>query len=424
MDTKLIIFGMLSAVLIIFVYPVFSAQCSFQTSESACEANNCFWCEGCVNNMLGNGLGGDKCVPSSLDCTYSCSMQCGAQCQTSANCQGNITDNTCYYDGKCSACSCIYKQDLCPKNGTIINDEIRTCYYSTRACGTNGCSVQSCVMSEGQICHPDDGCKQGNAQEEYLTDYSCKNNELHADLITYYCNATECSYSKTDTLVERCENGCVPIDAGGVSQSAKCNEELCDIYGVKRLCSRQDGFYGDRYCAGNDIYQSYRTYGCGTNECVPNDEARKISSCNNETTPSASGSTCYNGNCVEPKHEQVVYTDYILPQPEETETPRELTTVMHVGGRLYNGFLFGSNQIIIPSSGSGQINFTIRQTNRLGALVVEADKRIIFEGNAAPDTYSVPFTASRTITIYTRSSGWFFFTPAAYDVRNIVISFV
>src|SRR3989338_9355468 len=107
-------------------------------------------------------------------------------------------------------------------------------------------------------------------------------------------------------LVERCENGCVPIDAGGVSQSAKCNEKLCDIYGVKRLCSRQDGFYGDRYCAGNDIYQSYRTYGCGTNECTFTEGGRKISSC----------TSCQAGNCVEPKQEQIVYTNYNQPEPE------------------------------------------------------------------------------------------------------------
>lgn len=409
--------GVLLLFLAILAYPTFSASCSFQTSESACEASGCFWCEGCVNNMLGNGLGGDKCVPSSLDCTYSCSMQCGAQCQTNANCQGNITDNTCYYGGICNSCSCVYKQDLCPKNGTIINDEIRTCYYSTRLCGTNGCSVQSCAMSEGQICDPENGCRF--AATDTLGDYNCRGTELHANLITYNCNATECVYSKMDTLVERCGNGC---------NNGKCNEKLCDIYGVKRLCSQQDGFYGDRYCAGNDIYQSYRTYSCGTNECTFTEEARKVSSCDRGMTPSASGSSCQAGKCVDPG--QIIYVNYSQPpsqppsQPainiEPTNAPK---VVQNVGGRLFNGLLFGSNKIILPASGSGQINFTIKQTNRLGALVVEADKRIIFEGNAAPDTYSVPFSASRTMSIYTRSSGWIFFTPAVYDVRSITLSF-
>ncbi len=416
MNAKWMALGTLLTFLAIFAYSAYSlspSQCAFYT-EGACESNNCFWCDGCVNNELGSSFGADKCVQSSLNCTYSCSLRCGAQCVTNTDCQGNITGDICYFDGICNSCSCIYKQDDCPKPGTI-SAENRLCYYETRSCGTNGCSVQSCQLQEGDACDPDTGCVYTSGHNN-IEDYSCKGNELHAKLISYFCNSTECFYSKNDALVERCSNGC---------NNGKCNEAYCNVYGIKTLCSLRNGFYGDRFCMGSNVYQNYRTYRCGTNECVFDDDARKVANC----------AECQAGRCVDPG--QIIYVNYSRPnytkiQPDVAHNVSFNLTPSHNiapsglqnrGGRVFNGLLFGSNEISIPITGNGQINFTVKQTNRLGALVVQADNKIILEGNVAPDTYIVPFNASR-IHIYTRSSGWFFFTPAVYDIRAITIIYV
>ncbi len=400
-------------------YSLSPSQCAVYTGEAGCNDNGCFWCNGCANNRLGNNYGGDRCVQSSLNCTYSCSPTCGAQCTINADCHGNITVNTCYFGGICNVCSCTYRQDDCPKPGTVRytgDGTARLCYYGTRSCGTNGCSVQSCALGDSDVCDPDNGCIDTGGRNEYLEDYRCNGNELLAKKVSYFCNATECFYSKSDTLVERCENGC---------DNGKCNEEFCDIYGVKTLCNRRNGFYGERYCVGNDIYQSHRTYGCGINECNFTEEARKIAACDTRMTPSAPGSSCHAGRCVNP--EQIVYANYTGPvrQPQPTANTSLPTSspVYNQGGRIFNGFLFGQNGITIPVTGSGRINFTVRQTNRLGTLVVQADDRIILEGNVAPDTYMVPFNASRAIRIYARSSDWFLFMPAVYDIRSIIIGY-
>ena len=419
MGYKIAVFAFFVTLFACAVYSLSPSQCAVYNSEAGCNDNGCFWCDGCVNNKLGNNYGGDKCVQSSLNCTYSCSMQCGAQCVTNSDCRGNITGNTCYYGGVCNGCSCNYRQQDCPKPGTVKDAEYayesgRLCYYNTRYCGTNGCSVQSCALGDGDICDPDNGCINTGGQNEYLEDYICKGNELHAKLVSYFCNSTDCFYSKNDTLVDRCTNGC---------NNGKCNEAYCNIYGVNTLCSQQNAFYGDRFCIGNDIYQTYHNYSCGTNECVFSEQARKIADCDTQMTPSASADSCQSGRCVDPG--QVIYVNYSYPtysQPPASVANTTLQPIYHTGGRVFNGLLFGSNEIRIPIKGGGHMNFTVKQTNYLGALVVQVDNLIIMEGMRAPGTYDVPFSG-KTIRIYARSSGWIFFTPTVYDIRAITVTF-
>ncbi len=391
-----------------FIHTTTAATCSSYPSESACESSNCFWCERCSGKEA-NSYIADRCIDSSLNCTYSCSTVCGAQCQTDNNCATNLTDTDCYYAGRCASCNCTYQQTTCPKPGTSLNG---VCYYGTRSCTSTGCSVSSCSLRESEVCDPEKGCvscgrDDCGAQGEFIGDYKCVGDELFAKKIIYFCSATSCNYTKSEIFVERCRNGC---------NADRCRDELCNIEGRLVDCNEFDGYYGGRYCVGKDVYATYQDYKCGTNECVFTTQSVKQETCGE----------CENGRCVETKEEMIVFippaANATTPQGQETETALQRLST-HPGSRLYSGFFFGKNEINIDvqKGRSGYVNFTVARANRLGALVVESGRGGLFNRIAAPNTYTIRFQDIDNVKFSASTSGWIFFMPAVYDVRNIVV---
>lgn len=409
--------AVIAALLIAFVPHASAASCFTHSSEAGCESANCFWCERCSGTQpytynLINSYGTDRCVESSLNCTYGCSTLCGSQCASDANCPSNLTDTDCFYAGSCSSCSCLYKQTDCPKPGTIkpgLADGKRVCYYGPRSCGSSGCSVETCTLKAGEICAPDGCTAAGGTEGEYLSDYRCSGSDLLAKKVVYSCNATGCLYNKTDALVEKCKNGCAWLtDAQGASYSFQCRSELCNIEGSAVNCNQLDGYYGPRFCKGKGVYQTYRDYSCGPGKCIFAEKERFQQSCEE----------CYNGRCEEPG--QIVTVNYSQGETQQqgNDTGMTATPAAHPGGRLYNGFFFGFNQIAMNARGTGRLNFTVQKTNQLGALTVLADGRAIFSTKGTGN-YSIPFANTTRIVLRATSSGWIFFTPATYDLRNI-----
>lgn len=372
-----------------------TAACQY-SSESSCESAGCFWCERCSGKEI-NNYGNDRCIASSLDCFYSCSKICGATCTADVDCTTNLTDTTCFYDGRCGNCSCLYESVSCPKNGTVING---ICYYGTRSCTSTGCSISSCALREGEVCHPDDGCI---TQEEERV---CIGDDVFVERVISLCTATSCNYTTTNEFVEKCKNGC---------EDGKCNKELCNINGINTDCDELDGYYGSRYCKGNDIYASYRDYRCGTNECVYTTREVKQESC----------TECQNGRCFNPG---VVVNITVSSGPVQQEARQEatnLTTVppliAHSGGRVYNGFFFGSNEINLNvEPKNGEIKFRVMRSNGPGSLMVEADNQVVFSTKSTGD-FSVSIENNKNVKFYAASSGWIFFMPTVYDVSAITV---
>ena len=399
-----------------------TTQCSQFTSETGCENSGCSWCDRCVGKEI-NPYGWDRCVESSLSCTYNCSRTCGANCTADNDCSVNLTDTTCFYAGTCGACSCNYRNATCPQNGTIIEqygDQV--CYFGARYCTSGGCSINSCVLRTNTICDPVDGCvscQDDCIGDEYVIDKKCNGNDIFGKQVTYDCTYNgQCNVTRTDVLVEKCKAGCSETFVNEINRP-KCNDELCNIDGLKVDCDRYDGFYGDSYCAGNDIYQGYRDYKCGDNECTYENMPTKKGTCKE----------CQNGRC----HDSgivIIINESESPERQEPAVPSaNVPANMTVpGGRVYSGVLFGQNDIRVPANGrSGKIIFRITRANGLGTLTINQEttnalrhtySQTVFSTRSA-GSYEVSFNGS--LRMQTTGSGWLFFVPAVYDIGTILV---
>ena len=399
----------LAVISAIFIIPSEAAtQCSSYTSEAGCESTDCTWCDRCSGKDI-NNYGADRCVDNNLQCTYSCSKICGADCTADNDCNANLTDTTCFYAGLCGGCSCTYQSASCPQNGTLTGTDNQVCYYGARYCTSSGCSISSCALRVGQICDPVDGCIQCEdcTGDEFIINKKCAGNDILGSQITYSCGGTnggQCNVTRTEVLVEKCRNGC---------QDAKCNDELCNIDGVNTNCNQYDGYYGETYCKGNDVYKGYHDYSCESNECTYINIETKLQPCNE----------CQNGRCYDPGAAVIVNVtespdeDQPLPiLPNITQLPNTIA-----GGRVYNGVLFGSNDIRINANGrSGEVRFKVIRSNGLGTLTIEQERHAVFRTRNTGN-FTVSFSGS--LRMYTTGSGWLFFVPAVYDIGTIAVSY-
>lgn len=395
--------------LVFLIHPANAASCSSYSSETSCKNADCTWCGRCGSAAFNqiNNYAADKCVDSNLQCSYSCSTFCGSQCQSNADCQHNLTDSDCFYNGICSGCSCNYKHSDCPKNGTVLQaNGSQTCYFGKRECSsTSGCVISTCQLRSGQVCDPGNGCVSCNQADcgnsgSYFEDYKCSGNTVVAKHIIYYCNGTACSYSKSDAVIEQCQSGC---------DDGKCREQLCSIQGTYFDCNKYDGYYGGQYCQGNDTYGTYRDYSCVSNECQYNSSAIKQGACITNQNTGATGGL------------NVVNNGQAATASNPNSSITSVTPPTSQGGRLYNGLFFGSNDITLDlgAQHSGYVNFTITKTNGLGKLWVQSGKTIFTASEAG--SYSIPFENAGSISLSATSSGWVFFMPTVYDVRQIVV---
>ncbi len=91
------------------------------------------------------------------------------------------------------------------------------------------------------------------------------------------------------------------------------------------------------------------------------------------------------------------------------------------GGRVFNGFLFGKNELRFSTAGkSGILKFQVTGTNGAGILTVSDDKQAIFTARGRGN-FSTSFRPTSYLKIHTTSSGWLFFMPAVYDIGKIEI---
>jgi len=84
---------------------------------------------------------------------------CEAECDGYGNeCTPKLLNDVCYYGGTCntspSSCACVYSNEYCPEPGTITNE---TCYYGTKDCAADGCTLLTENMTGYEVCDPVEG---------------------------------------------------------------------------------------------------------------------------------------------------------------------------------------------------------------------------------------------------------------------------
>ncbi|MBD3354865.1 hypothetical protein GF361_02680 [Candidatus Woesearchaeota archaeon] len=140
-------------------------------------------------------------------------------------------------------------------------------------------------IAQPLTCYTNSDCwkENGWTGNEY-----CSDGDVYQDYRRYRCYNpgtydSYCSYTDMPKIKSECENGC--SDGICLSEDCACSDD--DDCG-------NDGYVGNSYCSGDDVYRVYRKWDChnpGTNEayCSYDDDERMIEGCTN----------CMNGNCVE-----------------------------------------------------------------------------------------------------------------------------
>ena len=112
-----------------------------------------------TSHCLEDGNNTGHCATGNETITHACDKeQCGAQCTVDSDCLNHMEGDACYYGGICNAepasCECAYSSEYCPIPGTVTNG---TCYYGTRGCAVEGCTLLTEGMDGYEICNPGNG---------------------------------------------------------------------------------------------------------------------------------------------------------------------------------------------------------------------------------------------------------------------------
>ena len=100
----------------------------------------------------------------------------------------------------------------------------------------------------------------------------CENSTVYQNHFTPICNNpgladASCSFDAGFKIIEDCEFGC---EDGECTDEPECVED--DDCG-------DDGYVGERFCVDENIYQNYKEFDCGNNECSSSVEEKLIESC-------------------------------------------------------------------------------------------------------------------------------------------------
>ena len=242
--------------------------------------------------------------------------ECGAEevCM-----DGKCETIVCYVDSDCDD-SNEYTVDVCNNPGTpqsycshvprecLTNNDCNEDYYGENYCVGNSVYRDfhdfSCV---GWLCQEQvtpqlvevcsDVCLDGKCKSIVCLLHSdcgisgfsgnkyCSNNNIYEDFTSYTCNLP-------GTLNSYCSNFTMPI-----------LKKLCDGFCLNGECINcfsdlecgNDGYIGEEYCVGNEVYQNYQSFTCelpGTSD----------SDCTSDVVPhlkETCSDTCYNGSCLD-----------------------------------------------------------------------------------------------------------------------------
>ncbi|MBW2984135.1 S8 family serine peptidase [Candidatus Woesearchaeota archaeon] len=312
--------------------------------DCSCESNACgaptiytddARCVACVINDDCNALDNDYCVGDDIkhdEGICNASFACEAQTTTTKDCNTDNSANYCtgtlvqYDDYTCSAASCILDQVI------TVQDCNDTLYCN----GEESCSAGSCNPGTAIDCSGNDLAAVG--QCDYSPDDILFTWDFFAgftsvcieatDLcstgsvsLTHTCDITQCSAEcevNADCDDTDCDvlDGCVGNDyydydnvTNGCLEDCTCETNACGSPTISTNDPRcgsgecslasdcgTDGYLGNDYCNGNDVWGTYRTYACNdpglpNSSCSYNDADQSKETCTY---------TCLVGACISP----------------------------------------------------------------------------------------------------------------------------
>ena len=279
------------------------------STNSQCGTNGYvgeLFCEG--NNVYRNYKTYTCNNPGTINssCSNSTTAKLQQTCTTNQTCSNGAcvnlpivcsTNSQCGTNGYVGGPYCIgnsvyknYKEYICLKPGTINS----SCTDSVSIKLFNNCSInQTCNLG---ICVDQPITCSTNSQcgtNGYVGDAFCSGGDVYKAYRTYVCNnpgttSSSCLSTITDKLVTNCGSNQTCSNGACVDQEIACS--------TNSQCGT-NGYVGDAFCSGGDVYKSYRTYTC-------NNPGTVNSTCSSATTDKlvtncGSNQTCSNGACVD-----------------------------------------------------------------------------------------------------------------------------
>lgn len=372
------------------------------------------------------------------------SQSCGtANCTNCNDFDGYYDDRYCKYDDVYR----IYRNYYCESNE-------EGCSYSEEERRVEDCEY--CENGQCVVCDPTE-CDENNG---YYDGRMCIHDDVYRTYRDYYCSYGKCVYKESYRKIEdcdyRCEHGECVIECpnqcidnvwfyDGVFSGEICHYSM-------RNCNDYDKEYG-RFCKDGDVYARFKDYYCTKNGCEYATQEKKIEDCDEECLGWSSwyrmddfmerARTCYsysciNGECVKKGEYSTIIRKEFLPTAQivEKENSFEFSVnvshslakraLAHPEKRVYNGLLFGSNEVVIefPESYVKYLTFSIEETNLYAPLIIYLNDEVIYRKFTEKGNYGIIInrTASGVLRIRVESSGWKIWAPAIYDLNRIELS--
>jgi len=389
------------------------------------------------------------------------------------DCPNKCLSDVRYYDGYFSAGYCQYRTEDCnvldKEYGSRFckNDDLYiqyknyyctpgSCKYEmydqkTEECGSGGCNNGYCMISCDTECDTRDG---------FYGDSFCSGKSVLQHYRDYYCSGYVCHYVESDRSVEYCPEGCSNGVCKGISCPSKCENDVWNYGGniisgkcvyQKTDCSASDKETGSRYCKNNAVYTKFIDYYC-SDGCKSVVYERKAEDCKDKCT---SGNwynldentmekrddcysySCTSGKCVQSKTYTTISRQEVSKTLQDIAKEKSLQFNINVSSAviqknfthadtvLFNGLFFGSNEaaIELPESAIGYISFYVNSTNNYAPLVISLNNETYQISGLGEHKLLVNKSVDHAVIIIrSESSLWRFWTPAKYDIRNIVVS--
>jgi len=350
-------------------------------------------------------------------------------CKVSSNgriydCKRMSCDNSRVYvrSGRTKTVDCDMKAKDCGKHKIKVvyeacdDDPVvysRTFYIG---CCCHSCSYDCC--DSGCDCRVNCDNKDGYVGARY-----CKNGNVYRKYRDYYYSKSRnvCLYTEKEVKIENC--------AGG------CSDGFCVPVCSAAACDKKDGFVGDSYCSGGNVYQVYRDYYCSSQQgCLYKDVEKLKQACpagclNGQCITTSCKDIC--GDWVECGDQQKKRTcvEYYWSNGHCVEGEKYTVYSTNAGdmesidlGRInvFSGLVFGKHYERFGFEGRGKmvLKIDMKKTNSIKPLNIILNGKVISSDVYYKGKYEIELSGLKdmnTIEFVPVSSGWQLWVPTFYE---------
>jgi len=340
------------------------------------------------------------------------------------DCKRMSCDNSRVYvrSGRTKTVDCDIKAKDCGKHKIKVvyeacdDDPVvysRTFYIG---CCCHSCSYDCC--DSGCDCRVNCDNKDGYVGARY-----CKNGNVYRKYRDYYYSKSRnvCLYTEKEVKIENC--------AGG------CSDGFCVPVCSAAACDKKDGFVGDSYCSGGDVYQVYRDYYCSPQQgCLYKDVEKLKQTCpegclNGQCIPTSCKDIC--GDWVEcgDKQKKRTCVEYYWSNGHCVEGEKYTVYSTNAGdmesidlGRInvFSGLVFGKHYERFGFEGRDKmvLKIDMKKTNSIKPLNIILNGKVISSDIYYKGKYEIELSGLRdmnTIEFVPVSSGWQLWVPTFYE---------